>query len=365
MKTYNDIYLSTRNILRQNGVEGYALEARILVACAAGKTVQQLLRDINLYTTEQVENTVLDRLRGEPVAYITGSWEFYGLPMTVTPDVLIPRMDTEVLVDAVKEFLTGYKMDARVLDLCCGSGCITCAIGHELPATKLVAVDLSASALEVCRQNIAKNRLSSRVICMQADATSSPPLGIGSFDVIVSNPPYLTAAEMEQLQPEVAQEPAMALEAGEDGLVFYRAIAEHYQKALRPGGALALGINSGAYVSEIIRGGLMAVDPGQMEAGRSLGLNYMTTMFEIIIPQAIRSILPALGNEFIMLLKDSSLITVIGGKELLYAAQGIMNRTYEAMFPLLGVALIYLILVMLFTWLLSKFERRLAQSDRG
>ena len=130
------------------------------------------------------------------------------------------------------------------------------------------------------------------------------------------------------------------------------------------GGALALGINSGAYVSEIIRGGLMAVDPGQMEAGRSLGLNYMTTMFEIIIPQAIRSILPALGNEFIMLLKDSSLITVIGGKELLYAGQGIMNRTYEAMYPLLGVALIYLVLVMLFTRLLAMFERRLAQSDR-
>ena len=123
-------------------------------------------------------------------------------------------------------------------------------------------------------------------------------------------------------------------------------------------GALALGINSGAYVSEIIRGGLMAVDPGQMEAGRSLGLNY------IIIPQAIRSILPALGNEFIMLLKDSSLITVIGGKELLYAAQGIMNRTYEPMFPLLGVAATYLVLVMLFSALLAKFERRLAQSDR-
>ena len=129
-------------------------------------------------------------------------------------------------------------------------------------------------------------------------------------------------------------------------------------------GALTLGINSGAYVSEIIRGGLMAVDPGQMEAGRSLGLNYMTTMFEIIIPQAIRSILPALGNEFIMLLKDSSLITVIGGKELLYAAQGVMNRTYEPMFPLLGVAATYLVLVMLFSALLAKFERRLAQSDR-
>ena len=129
-------------------------------------------------------------------------------------------------------------------------------------------------------------------------------------------------------------------------------------------GALALGINSGAYVSEIIRGGLMAVDPGQMEAGRSLGLNYMTTMVVIIIPQAIRAVLPALGNEFIVLLKDTSLITVIGGKELLYAAQGIMNRTYEPMFPLFGVALMYLILVMIFTWLLGKLEGRLAKSDR-
>ena len=120
-------------------------------------------------------------------------------------------------------------------------------------------------------------------------------------------------------------------------------------------GALALGINSGAYVSEIIRGGLMAVDPGR---------NYITTMALIVIPQAIRSVLPALGNEFIVLLKDTSLITVIGGKELLYAAQGIMNRTYEPMFPLFGVALMYLILVMIFTWLLGKLEGRLAKSDR-
>ena len=117
-------------------------------------------------------------------------------------------------------------------------------------------------------------------------------------------------------------------------------------------------------MSDLIRGGLMAVDPGQMEAGRSLGLDYITTMVRIVIPQAIRSILPALGNEFIILLKDTSLITTIGGKELLYAAQGVMNRTYEAMFPLLGIAAIYLVLVMIFTWLLGKLERRLAQSDR-
>lgn len=129
-------------------------------------------------------------------------------------------------------------------------------------------------------------------------------------------------------------------------------------------GALTLGINSGAYVAEIIRGGLMSVDKGQMEAGRSLGLNYVQSMRFIIIPQAVKAILPALGNEFIVLLKDTSLITVIGGKELLYAAQGIYNRTYEQMFPLLGIACIYLLLVCILSWLLGKLERRLRQGDR-
>ena len=129
-------------------------------------------------------------------------------------------------------------------------------------------------------------------------------------------------------------------------------------------GALTLGINSGAYVSEIIRGGLMALDPGQAEAGRSLGLNYVDTMRFIVIPQAFKAILPSLGNEFIILLKDTSLITVIGGKEMVYAAQAIYGRTYEQMFPLVGVALIYLLLVMVFSWLQSLLERKLRQSDR-
>lgn len=129
-------------------------------------------------------------------------------------------------------------------------------------------------------------------------------------------------------------------------------------------GALTLGINSGAYVAEIIRGGLMSLDPGQAEASRSLGLGYLPTMIYIVIPQAFKAILPALSNEFIILLKDTSLITVIGGKELVYAAQGIMGRTYEAMYPLLGTAVIYLVLVMIFTWLQGKLERRLREGDR-
>ncbi len=129
-------------------------------------------------------------------------------------------------------------------------------------------------------------------------------------------------------------------------------------------GALTLGINSGAYVSEIIRGGLMSLDSGQAEASRSLGLGYLDTMRFIVIPQAFKAVLPALSNEFIILLKDTSLITYIGGKELLYAAQGVYGRTYEAMFPLVGTALIYLALVMVLTWLQGKLERRLRASDR-
>ena len=119
-----------------------------------------------------------------------------------------------------------------------------------------------------------------------------------------------------------------------------------------------------AAMAEIIRGGLMSLDAGQAEAGRSLGLNYLDTMRYIVVPQAFKNILPALGNEFIVLLKDTSLIQTIGGKELLYAAQGIATRTYSQMFPLIGTACIYLVLVMIFSWLQGKLERRLRQSDR-
>ena len=250
MKTYNELYINTRNTLKRSGIEAYALEARVLVASAAGKSVQQLLRDLNLYTTAQVEEQVAAytarRLDGEPVAYITGDWEFYGLPIKVTKDVLIPRADTELLVDLVKAALTGYKMDARVLDLCCGSGCITCAVGHELPATKLVAVDLSASALEVCRANVNLNRLTTRVICIQADATASPPLGIGSFDVIVSNPPYIATDEIRTLDRSVRDyEPVWALDGGADGLRFYKAIIKYWKTLLRPEGLLIFEVGEG------------------------------------------------------------------------------------------------------------------------
>ena len=127
---------------------------------------------------------------------------------------------------------------------------------------------------------------------------------------------------------------------------------------------IGLGVNSGAYVAEIIRGGLMSVDAGQSEAGRSLGLGYFDTMRFIVIPQAFKNILPSLGNEFITLFKDTSLAQAVGGAEMLYYASTIGGRTFDYMPPLLGIAAMYLAVVIIFTWLQGRLERRLRESDR-
>ena len=126
---------------------------------------------------------------------------------------------------------------------------------------------------------------------------------------------------------------------------------------------LAFGINSGAYVAEIIRGGIMSIDAGQFEAGRSLGLNYTQTMRHIIIPQAFKNVLPALANEFIVLLKETSVAGYVSVQDLTKGGDIIRGRTYSAFMPLIAVALIYLILVIFFTWLVGKLERRLRSSD--
>lgn len=248
-KTYSDIYIETRNTLRENNIEGYSLEARIITSIASGKSNVELTRDMGLYASPEIEKSAMDmvrrRLMGEPVAYITSSWEFYGLPFHVTPDVLIPRMDTEVLVDAAIEFLSG-KADARILDLCCGSGCIGCAIAHEVPGSRIVAIDISQKALDVCRINADMNRATPRMSFLQADAKSPPPMGIGTFDLIVSNPPYISIPELMTLDPSVRDyEPLWALDGGDDGLDFYRAIIKNWKCLVRPGGELMFELGEG------------------------------------------------------------------------------------------------------------------------
>ena len=125
------------------------------------------------------------------------------------------------------------------------------------------------------------------------------------------------------------------------------------------------GLNSGAYISEIMRGGILSVDPGQMEGGRSVGLSYGTTMLKIVIPQAIKNILPTMGNEFIALVKETSVVSFVGAKDLYLAFQSIGSGTYEYMVPYLAMAIIYIVIVCLITLGIKIMERRLRKSDRG
>ena len=147
-------------------------------------------------------------------------------------------MDTEVLVDAALQVLVGRKMNARILDLCSGSGCIGCALAHELPAARVVMVDISDDALAVSKENLRRNH-QNRTICLKADALEKPPMSIGTFDLIVSNPPYVASMDILTLDSSVRDyEPLGALDGGEDGLMFYRAIVQHWTQILRPGGWL-------------------------------------------------------------------------------------------------------------------------------
>ena len=238
------MYIALRNRLRDAGIEAAALEARLIAASAAGKSTEKLLRDMRFYATDEVEKRaeamVRRRLAGEPVAYITGVWEFRGLPMEVSRDVLIPRIDTEVLAELAIKYLRGTgRLDARVLDLCSGTGCIGCAIAAELPRVRVVLSDVSPEAMEISRRNVERNGLGGRVSFLPADVTKQPPLMTGSFDLVVSNPPYIPTMEILTLDPSVRDyEPVWALDGGEDGLDFYRAILKNWALVIRQGGEL-------------------------------------------------------------------------------------------------------------------------------
>ena len=158
------------------------------------------------------------------------------------PGVLCPRADTEVVAEAAAQMLAGVQAP-KVLDLCAGTGCLGLGVKRFCPEADVTCVEKSPEAFRYLKKNAVSALKQGTARAVEGDLFHYwQGLPEGKLDLIVSNPPYLTAAEMRQLQPEVAREPAMALEAGEDGLVFYRALAEHYQNALRPGGALALEI---------------------------------------------------------------------------------------------------------------------------
>lgn len=257
--TYNNLYMDIRQELRAAGVQASTLEARELVCFASGKTRQELTRDGQFYVPPVVEEQVRDLVRrhlaGEPVAYLIGEWEFYGLPLDIDRQVLIPRPDTETLVDQAIRYLQ-KQGECRVLDLCAGSGCIGLAIASQVSECRVTLGDLSEGALRVCRQNIRRNGLSDRVAPLQMDALQAPPARIGTFDCIVCNPPYIPTGDIAGLDISVKEyEPHSALDGGEDGLDFYRSVSEHWGRALHSGGMLffEVGIGQADDVLRIMR----------------------------------------------------------------------------------------------------------------
>ncbi len=247
--TYNDLYLEIRRQLRAADSGDPTLESRELVAFACGKTKEELLRDSRLYVTPEVEARVRAlvqrHLDGEPTAYLIGEWEFYGLPLDISRDVLIPRPDTEVLAGLAIDFVKTQGA-CRVLDLCAGSGCIGLAVASQCPESRVVLGELSEGALRICRQNIRRNGLSGRVVPMQMDALAPPPAQLGEFRCLVSNPPYIPAGDIPGLDPSVRDyEPHMALDGGADGLDFYRNLAGEWKNALTVGGKIFLEVGIG------------------------------------------------------------------------------------------------------------------------
>ena len=227
--------------LTEAGCPDADFDAAELFRLAVGTDARLATAPLTAAQAAQLEALTARRAHREPLQYLCGSWPFLDFELAVGPGVLCPRADTEVVAEAAAELLRGVP-HPKVLDLCAGTGCLGLGVQRFCLAAEVTSLEKSPAAFAYLTRN-ARLPNGLHLTPVQGDLfTYWETLPEGELDLIVSNPPYLTAAEMGQLQPEVAQEPAMALAAGEDGLVFYRALAEHYQRALRPGGALALEI---------------------------------------------------------------------------------------------------------------------------
>ncbi len=237
-------------MLRQVDGENAEFTAQQLVAAATDRTVSQLVADFPLMVfqrdVEKVNEMVQRHIKGEPLAYILGQWEFHGLTLNVTPDVLIPRDDTEAVCELAIGKTMQLPQNPRILDLCAGSGCIGLAIASKVKDARVTLAEISPEAIRVAKKNIQDNHLAGRVSCIQMDVRQTPPKFLGKYDLIVSNPPYVTAAQMERLDPTVKDyEPRLALYGGLDGLDYYRAITKNFTPILKPGGFICFEFGMG------------------------------------------------------------------------------------------------------------------------
>lgn len=260
VKQISELYREARRAFAMQEDENYAaFLARSLLCHVTGKTQEQVLSDKDLFVGDEVcgaMSVAVQRvLNGEPLAYVLGEWDFYGMTLHVDQNVLIPRDDTcAVTALAIRQALF-LNSTPRILDLCTGSGCIGLAVANRVKDAKVTLADISKEALAVAKKNVTQQKLSARVSCVQADALKPAAPFLGKFDMIISNPPYITTAEMKVLPISVKNyEPHLALHGGSDGLDFYRSIAVNYAEALKPGGYLCLefGMGQGNAVCAIL-----------------------------------------------------------------------------------------------------------------
>ncbi len=259
MTTVWERYRSMCRQLARLDVAESELEAREIVAFAAGLDARRMtdwkITPLSAEAARRADALLRRRQAGEPLAYLLGEWDFYGYTFAVTPDVLIPRSDTEWLCDAaVRE--AKARSAPRVLDLCCGSGCIGISLALAVPQAAVTAVDCSESAIAVTRRNAQRYALAAPRFLAACGDARAPDSIAGVFDIVVSNPPYITEQEMRALDRSVAQyEPHMALFGGADGLDFYRAMARRPAFALAAGGRIFLecGWKQGNAVAQLFR----------------------------------------------------------------------------------------------------------------
>ncbi len=234
----------TRGHFEKQAIDSPRLTAELLLAHLLRvnrvKLYVDLDRPLQKDELAQYRALIQRRLAHEPTQYLMGQREFYGRPFAVDPRVLIPRPETELLVEAVLRQLP-KDAPSRVLDLCTGSGCIGVSIAAERPQASVWAADLSPGALEVAKANAEALNVGSRMTFFEGDLFAAVPEG-ATFDVVVSNPPYVKSGEIATLQKEVQQEPVTALDGGADGLDLIRRIAAQVTPRLKPGGLLALEI---------------------------------------------------------------------------------------------------------------------------
>lgn len=260
VKTFSQLYLETRRILSsQESTQDAGVMARNLICHITGKSTEFLLANGSNYANQEdcaaVQAAVERLLSGEPLAYILGEWDFYGMTLQVNRNVLIPRDDTCALVDLAVGRLKLLEGSVRVLDLCTGSGCIGLAVAKHIPNARVTLGDISKDALAVAKNNCSLQGLSGRASCLEINALKQPGAFLGKFDMIISNPPYVTSKEMQELPESVGNyEPHIALHGGTDGLNFYRSISENFKTVLKSGGFLAFefGMGQGDAVCRIL-----------------------------------------------------------------------------------------------------------------